>query len=183
MEQKIKINQRFIKARPITQEEFDNLLKVILVKYRGACLDVYLYGKRLKEVCEKYQIGRRAFQKQLRKGGYCYNNLRYGHMGLLLSKGYTIESVRESLGLSTKRNDLNKMMQEKIRGDVSPSKRWRILRRDKFRCVICGSDATDRKLHIDHIKPVAEGGKSTIDNLRVLCCKCNLGRVSKSQSS
>ena len=67
-------------------------------------------------------------------------------------------------------------MWEKVRGDVRPSIRWKILKRDNFRCVLCGADATDRKLHIDHITSVSEGGDSKMKNLRVLCSYCNIGR-------
>ena len=67
-------------------------------------------------------------------------------------------------------------MQQKIRGDIGDKLRWKILQRDNFKCKICGADATERKLHIDHIIPVSSGGQSKIDNLRVLCDRCNLGR-------
>lgn len=58
--------------------------------------------------------------------------------------------------------------------------RYKVLRRDKFKCVLCGkSPVTDPKtiLHIDHIKPVSKGGKETMKNLRTLCSKCNLGKM------
>lgn len=62
---------------------------------------------------------------------------------------------------------------------VPLSLRIRVLQRDNFRCVFCGrSPATDTgiKLHIDHITPLAKGGKSTEDNLQTLCQECNLGK-------
>ena len=34
-------------------------------------------------------------------------------------------------------------------------------------------------LHIDHIIPIAKGGKSVPNNLRVLCSKCNGAKGSK----
>jgi len=57
--------------------------------------------------------------------------------------------------------------------------RYRVLSRDRFRCVLCGrSPATDLAvtLHVDHIVPVASGGKTTEDNLRACCAGCNLGK-------
>lgn len=57
--------------------------------------------------------------------------------------------------------------------------RYKILNRDKFKCVRCGSSpATDLtcKLHIDHIVPFSKRGKTTFDNLQTLCEKCNLGK-------
>lgn len=57
--------------------------------------------------------------------------------------------------------------------------RYKVLSRDKFKCVRCGaSPATDLtcKLHIDHIIPFSKGGKTTLENLQTLCEKCNLGK-------
>ena len=59
------------------------------------------------------------------------------------------------------------------RGKVSNKMRFAIYKRDKYRCQICGrSDAFDW-LEIDHIKPIAKGGKTTYDNLQTLCQSCN----------
>lgn len=57
--------------------------------------------------------------------------------------------------------------------------RYKVLSRDKFKCVCCGaSPATDPtcKLHIDHIIPFSKGGKTVLVNLQTLCEKCNLGK-------
>lgn len=57
--------------------------------------------------------------------------------------------------------------------------RYKVLSRDKFKCVRCGaSPATDPicRLHIDHIVPFSRGGKTTLENLQTLCEKCNLGK-------
>lgn len=57
--------------------------------------------------------------------------------------------------------------------------RYKVLSRDRFRCVICGrSPANDLSvaLHVDHIVPVAVGGKTIEENLRTLCADCNLGK-------
>jgi 5-methylcytosine-specific restriction endonuclease McrA len=48
--------------------------------------------------------------------------------------------------------------------------RARILERDGESCGFCG---TEHDLQIDHIFPVALGGKSDDDNLQVLCGPCN----------
>ncbi len=66
------------------------------------------------------------------------------------------------------------------RGEVSDSLRYDIMHRDRFRCVLCGASANDGvKLHIDHIVPISKGGKSTPDNLRTLCERCNIGKSNK----
>lgn len=71
---------------------------------------------------------------------------------------------------------------EPVPRSISLALRYRILVRDKFRCVICGaSPAKDGtvELHVDHIFPWSLGGKNTEENLRTLCFKCNLGKGDK----
>jgi len=60
--------------------------------------------------------------------------------------------------------------------------RYKILSRDRFRCVTCGaSPAKDVtvELHVDHIHPWSLGGQNVEDNLRTLCERCNLGKGAK----
>lgn len=59
------------------------------------------------------------------------------------------------------------------RGRVSNRMRFSIYRRDGYKCCICGKHGSAEELEIDHIKPIAKGGKSTYDNLQTLCKKCN----------
>ena len=72
----------------------------------------------------------------------------------------------------------SKEYQRKI---LTPSLRYDILKRDNFKCVICGR--TPKKdgvtLHVDHIIPVSKGGKTVPENLRTLCSICNLGKSDK----
>lgn len=63
---------------------------------------------------------------------------------------------------------------------MTPSLRYDILKRDGFKCQICGYSQEDGvKLHVDHILPVAKGGKTKKGNLRTLCEDCNLGKSHK----
>ncbi len=57
------------------------------------------------------------------------------------------------------------------RGKVSNKMRFSIYKRDGYRCCICGRKTDD--LEIDHIKPIAKGGKSVYSNLQTLCHNCN----------
>ena len=62
---------------------------------------------------------------------------------------------------------------------ISLALRYRVLARDKFRCVICGaSPAKDGsvELHVDHIFPWSRGGQNVEENLRSLCFRCNLDK-------
>lgn len=63
--------------------------------------------------------------------------------------------------------------------EVRPALRFKVFLRDRFRCVACGrSPATHPNIHLhaDHIKSVADGGKTVFENLQTLCQFCNLGK-------
>ncbi len=63
------------------------------------------------------------------------------------------------------------------RKPIKPSLRFEILRRDNYRCQMCGVTAKDgATLEIDHITPVSKGGTNDADNLQVLCRDCNAGK-------
>lgn len=63
---------------------------------------------------------------------------------------------------------------------MTKSLRYDVLKRDGFKCVLCGATASDGvKLHVDHIIPIAKGGKTELSNLRTLCENCNLGKRDK----
>lgn len=65
------------------------------------------------------------------------------------------------------------------RGKVSDKMRFSIYARDGYRCRNCGVSERYAKLEIDHIIPIAKGGKSTYDNLQTLCHKCNVEKGNK----
>ena len=54
--------------------------------------------------------------------------------------------------------------------------RFEVFKRDKFTCTYCGRKAPDVVLEVDHIIPVAEGGKNDIMNLTTSCRDCNRGK-------
>lgn len=59
---------------------------------------------------------------------------------------------------------------------IGKKMRFEVFKRDKFTCQYCGRKAPDVVLEVDHIKPVAEGGKNTILNLITSCRDCNRGK-------
>lgn len=59
---------------------------------------------------------------------------------------------------------------------VSKGLRFEILKRDKYRCTYCGATPVDRPLHVDHVKPVVDGGDTVPENLVTACGPCNLGK-------
>ena len=48
--------------------------------------------------------------------------------------------------------------------------------RDTGKCVYCGST---ENLHLDHIIPFSKGGATNVENLQLLCQKCNLEKSNK----
>lgn len=63
------------------------------------------------------------------------------------------------------------------RKPIKPSVRFEVLKRDGYRCQMCGTSAKDgATLEIDHIHPVSKGGGNELSNLQVLCRDCNAGK-------
>ncbi|MFH0799653.1 MAG: HNH endonuclease [Pseudomonadota bacterium] len=69
--------------------------------------------------------------------------------------------------------------------DPSLRLRFKVLQRDRFTCLSCGSSPAltfGVELHVDHIVPWSKGGETVLDNLQTLCLKCNLGKSNMHQS-
>lgn len=67
--------------------------------------------------------------------------------------------------------------------DFRESQKQEILKRDKYRCVVCGrgkSEGVD--LQIDHVKPKDKGGLATIENGQTLCGQHNFIKKNYSQT-
>jgi hypothetical protein len=65
------------------------------------------------------------------------------------------------------------------RKDLSKRQRFEVFKRDSFTCQYCGESAPDVVLNVDHIIPVAKGGKNAITNLITSCFDCNSGKSDK----
>lgn len=58
--------------------------------------------------------------------------------------------------------------------DFTAVQKAAILKRDKYKCVVCGKGRKEGvELHIDHIKPKDLGGKATLENGQTLCSQHN----------
>jgi predicted restriction endonuclease len=51
--------------------------------------------------------------------------------------------------------------------------RIRVYERDDYRCRYCQKQLTRFTATLDHVKPVAEGGDNSLDNLMTACLNCD----------
>lgn len=68
------------------------------------------------------------------------------------------------------------------RKSISQKIRFEVFKRDSFTCQYCGRKAPDVLLQVDHIKPVAKGGKNDVINLITSCFDCNSGKSDRELS-
>ena len=101
-------------------------------------------------------------------------------------EGYQILSHNDRVDLKPGQYILETLERRPViaRG-INPQLRNEILERNGYTCQRCGAGPGDvdpfnsgRKirLHIDHIRPITQGGTDIRDNLRVLCSACNQGK-------
>lgn len=88
------------------------------------------------------------------------------------------DSYQPNKKISGKENQRSDVM-HRTKREVSLKQRFEILKRDNFKCCVCGaSPAKDPniELHIDHIIPWSKGGETISENLQTLCSNCNIGK-------
>lgn len=54
--------------------------------------------------------------------------------------------------------------------------RFKIFKRDGFRCRYCGAQPGEKQLHVDHVHPRSRGGTDDPLNLVTACRACNLSK-------
>ncbi len=90
------------------------------------------------------------------------------------------ESIRRAIMNGRKRYDhLRKPIKSvEFRRGISLKLRFQTMKRDNFRCVLCGKGVKDDELlEVDHLIPVVSGGTNSPENLRTLCRSCNRGKM------
>lgn len=71
----------------------------------------------------------------------------------------------------------SQFLRQRERALMTGRLRMQVLRRDDFRCKMCGASGRDGvELHVDHVVPVSYGGRTMPENLQALCKACNLGK-------
>lgn len=71
-----------------------------------------------------------------------------------------------------------KVVKDELRKVPTPKNRMKILKRDDYRCKICGRRAEDHidvELHVHHARPFSKGGLTKENNLITLCQTCHKG--------
>ncbi len=109
--------------------------------------------------------------------------IQYANSSTKLSTSVVLEELPTPIDaidvLSQELLSASKRESPENRREIPLSFRFKIMYRDHFKCVLCGSNPPANPgliLQIDHIKPWSKGGKTEIDNLRTLCAACNIGR-------
>ncbi len=130
-----------------------------------------------KKLFFKYTL-RPILQFKINISLYCskINGVVYGDKTQTFSTDHImllIEKLKNKKGNFYKDKDIWESICRVERGRVSNKMRFAIYKRDNYKCCICGRNENYDYLEIDHIKPIAKGGKSTYDNLQTLCRRCN----------
>lgn len=98
------------------------------------------------------------------------------------------DKIKAKLLEKKKKREIEKLaLQELIdEGEIFPEANKRppipktvvdaVWNRDRGKCVYCGSN---ENLHLDHIIPFSKGGDTSVENLQLLCQKCNLEKSNK----
>ncbi len=74
-------------------------------------------------------------------------------------------------------------IKQKKKLDFTKKQKLEILKRDKYRCVICGLGKKEGlELHVDHIKPKDLGGEAEITNGQTLCSIHNFRKKNYQQT-
>ncbi len=160
---------------------FKALEKAGLKKTRNYGVTDEEYFVNLEEVWVK--LGRQPHYREIRKPFSKYSGHGYWHRFGSWRKALErfIEYVnKEEIPIINKSDLLQKTPNKhKTTRNISWRLRFIIMKRDNFKCKICGrSPATDSKvvLHVDHIIAYSNGGETVPENLQTLCSICNIGK-------
>ena len=133
-------------------------------------LESKLYKKELKQPTIYFNMNVKLILKKM-NGSYvtsktgCFNAIKVENLIGRLNEKYGDRYNDEGIWNSIVRVE---------RGRVSNKMRFSIYEKDNYRCRKCKRHTDD--LEIDHIIPIAKGGKSEYNNLQTLCKRCNMNK-------
>lgn len=140
------------------------------------------FSEHRKEQFEEAVDDARSYRVRLKRQQTRYRQRNY------VKTPYTVETVDKELAVDRDfivrrhaklagigfETTLRKYGSKEQRKLMTPELRHKIMLRDDYTCQICGKRMPDEVgLHVDHIVPIAKGGKTVESNLQVLCSKCN----------
>lgn len=99
--------------------------------------------------------------------------------GSWLAAMRTFASTNELVGTDTVHKTDGTRTEPRGSRTASLRMRFDVMRRDRFRCNLCGRSPASTpglELHVDHIIPWSQGGVTAVSNLQTLCSDCNLGK-------
>jgi hypothetical protein len=176
---KMEVNENLYKQY---KEEYSELIKYAGIKLKN---NIILENEKIIEIEKKF------FKENIINSNYELDSIRIdlfysspaGRNTYKKSDKFSITQFRDIhkniLNEIKEKNSRDAIIREE-RSKLNNNLRYDILKRDSFRCQICGSSQSDGvKLHVDHLFPVSKGGKTEANNLRTLCDRCNLGKSDK----
>lgn len=89
----------------------------------------------------------------------------------------------ENAGPSDPPPTITSLAVHRKRENLSVRKRFFVMKRDAFACLLCGASGHGVRLEIDHKVPFSQGGDDRFDNLQTLCFDCNRGKRASYEAS
>ena len=87
-------------------------------------------------------------------------------------KNYQIYNVADVTSTDLKTSE-QKKQQKTARKTYTQKERSIIYKKDNGRCYLCGKELLYSEMTLDHVIPLAKGGKDGMENLRCCCVNCN----------
>ncbi|MBI2938379.1 MAG: HNH endonuclease [Thaumarchaeota archaeon] len=129
--------------------------------------------------------GRRPFASDLKGYGfpYCQDTYRrrFGSWKKALILAYNSVDKKDTQEQNENLNEDGKS--KPYRKEISIRRRFLVLKRDQFTCVLCGRSGIGAKLEVDHKIPISKGGNNNLNNLQTLCYECNRGKRNDNETT
>lgn len=132
--------------------------------------------KKIKEerlIKEKIQKQELSEQRQSEKDEQFKERVKRGILEKERKKNLESDAIQELINLGKLSDNYSF---QNIRVPIPSHIKEAVWKRDKQICVNCESD---RDLEFDHIIPVSKGGSNSINNIQLLCQKCNRTKTNK----